>query len=74
MVAIYEMGTGAASARATIVTTGTSIAVPPLVMMPGGVYYAIITAYAEPGFDFAAPLRPAAPREYVPLVTAPFAP
>lgn len=74
VVAIVELVNGSYSTRATLILPGTSIVVPPRVLVPGSVYVAVISAYDEPNFDFAAPLEITLPREFVPFVTAPFAP
>lgn len=73
-VTITELTGGGYVARASITVTGTSVTIPPLVMVPGSVYVAVIAAISEPNFDFAAPNRLTAPRDLVPFVTAPFAP
>jgi hypothetical protein len=73
-VTIYEQGGAGVSARASITVTGTSFTIPPLVLVPGSVYFAVIFAISEPNFDFASPNRLTAPRDQVPFFTAAFAP
>jgi hypothetical protein len=72
-VVIHDLSGGALT-RASITVSGNSVTIPPLVLVPGSVYVAAIVAIWEPNFDFTAPNRVTAPRDLVPLFTAPFAP
>jgi len=74
VVSIFDLANGGFAVRAQITAIGTSVAIPPRVLVPGGVYLAQITAYVEPGHDLSAPNKVTFPRDMVPLYTAPFAP
>jgi hypothetical protein len=74
LVTINELSGGGVASRASLTVFGTSVGIPPLVLVPGSVYYATILAVAEPNFDPARPNRLTAPRDQVPLLTAPFTP
>ncbi|HET9554498.1 MAG TPA: hypothetical protein VFP50_16155 [Anaeromyxobacteraceae bacterium] len=60
--------------RAWFSVAGTSLALPPGVLVAGKVYLATVYAVREPNRDPAAPLRITVPFELAPLITAPFTP